>query len=351
MITEGNASEDGHNGRGVFDSDEAGRNYDAMKRFDDVTPEDIGGGINLLDLGASGNPPAYWVRLAPLTNLIGFDPNRQECERLEKQKTGYHSQRFLPYAVAGQTGEFTLHQTRSIYCWSLLPPDLEWLRRFTFSDLFELEGTQQISAFTLDDIPELQNVEIDVMKLDTQGLELPILSSAERRVDRSILIETETGLCQNYRGETTFDQIMRFMLQKGFGLFDLNTDHRVPRKGHLAPDADNEQMMWCEAVWLRDFVKRPPTLALTHEKALKALYIYAHHGCYSFGAEMAAYFHECGLITPEELAQTADVSFWKLRSRRPSIRRRFLNMALQILPRHYHASIVSAIRELERSKT
>jgi len=56
----------------------------------------------------------------------------------------------------------------------------------------------------LDDIRELQNVEIDAMKLDTQGLELPILSSAEARVDRCILIETETGFCENYRGETTF---------------------------------------------------------------------------------------------------------------------------------------------------
>jgi len=322
-----------------------------MKRLDDLTPEDIGGGINLLDLGASGQPPEYWTRVAPLTNLIGFDPNKQECERLAKQKTGYHSQRFLPYALAGKTGEFTLHRTHSIYCWSLLPPDLEWLRRFTWSDLFELEGTQQISAFMLDDIRELQNVEIDAMKLDTQGLELPILSSAEGRVDRCILIETETGFCENYRGETTFDQIMQFMLRKGFGLFDINTNHRIPRTGHLAPQAYNEQMMFCQAVWIRDFVKRPPAQALTREKALKALYIYANHGCYSFGAEMAAYFHKGGLMTQEELAQTADVSFWTLRSLKPSIRRRFLKMALQIVPRRYHGSIGSAIKELERSKT
>jgi FkbM family methyltransferase len=322
-----------------------------MKRLDDVTAEDIGGGINLLDLGASGQPPEYWTRIAPLINLIGFDPNKQECERLAKQKTSYHSQRFLPYALAGRTGEFTLYRTHSIYCWSLLPPDLEWLRRFTYSDLFELEGTQQVSAYTLDDIRELQNVEIDVMKLDTQGLELPILESAEARVDRCILLETETGLCENYRGETTFDQIMQFMLKKGFGLFDINTDHRIPRAGHLAPQADKEQMLWCEAVWIRDFVRRPPTFALTREKALKALYIYANHGCYSFGAEMAAYFHKRGLITPEELAQTADVSFWTLRSPNPSIRRRFLKMALQFVPRRYHGSIASTVKELERSKT
>src|SRR5215813_8166362 len=87
----------------------------AMKRFEDVTPEDIGGGINLLDLGASGRPPEYWTRLAPLTNLIGFDPNEGECERLVQQETAYRSQRFLPYAVAGKSGRFTLYRTHSIY--------------------------------------------------------------------------------------------------------------------------------------------------------------------------------------------------------------------------------------------
>jgi len=143
---------------------------------------------------------------------------------------------------------------------------------------------------------------------------------------------------------------MQFMLRKGFGLFDINTNHRIPRTGRLALRAYNEQMMFCEAVWIRDFVKRPPALALTRQKALKALYIYANHGCYSFGAEMAGYFHEHGLITSEELAQTESISFWKLRSLEPSIRRRFLQVALQIVPRRYHWSIASAIQELERFK-
>jgi hypothetical protein len=85
---------------------------------------------------------------------------------------------------------------------------------------------------------------------------------------------------------------------------------------------------------------------MTRAKALKALCIYANHGCYAFGAEMAAFFHKCGLLTPEELAQTTDISFWTLRQRRPSIRRRFLRLALQIVPRSYHDSIVSVIKEL-----
>jgi hypothetical protein len=57
-----------------------------MKRLDDVTAEDIGGGINLLDLGASGQPPEYWTRIAPLINLIGFDPNNQEARTSRKTK-------------------------------------------------------------------------------------------------------------------------------------------------------------------------------------------------------------------------------------------------------------------------
>jgi len=321
-----------------------------MKKLSDTTPEDIGGGINLLDLGASGQPPEYWKPLAYLTNLIGFDPNAEECEQLKQQKTAFLSQTFLPYAIAGKTGEFTLFQTRSVYCWSLLKPDLEWLRRFTVFDLFEIEGTQQITATKLNDVTELQTIEIDAMKLDTQGLELPILSAAANMVDRCILIETETGLSENYHDETTFDQIMQFMLAQGYGLFAINTNHRVPRSNGFSGAATNEQILWCEAIWLRDFLRKPPQASLTREKAIKALCMYANHGCYSFGLETAGYFHRSGLIRDEEFEwMSKDLSFWKFPEARPSLRRRLLRFALDMVPRRYFGSIAANLNALDGS--
>lgn len=285
-----------------------------MIKISSITPKQIGGGINLIDLGSSGDVPKYWNSIAHLINLFGFDPNKEECLRLSSKKSGFLSQQFFPYAISGESKSFELYKTKDIFCWSLLKPNLSWLRRFTYSDLFEIESKEIISAFTLADVPELKGIEIDAIKLDTQGLELPILKSSESLLEQCILIETETGFTENYLGETTFDQIASYLRSQGFGLFDINVNHRVARKNSFADKTKNEQILWCEAVWLRDYRKIVSTEKpkLTREKGLKALCIYANHGCYSFGLEMAEYFYDLGILTPEEYRElSTNIELWK----------------------------------------
>jgi hypothetical protein len=38
-----------------------------------ISLKDIHNGINLIDLGASGDASKYWENLVPLINLYGFD--------------------------------------------------------------------------------------------------------------------------------------------------------------------------------------------------------------------------------------------------------------------------------------
>lgn len=321
-----------------------------MLPLSSLGPEQLGGGINLVDIGASGDAPAYWERLAGLTNLIGFDPNEAECRRLDGKESGFLSRRFLPYAIAGESGPSTLYRTRSPYCWSLLQPNLEWLRRFAFSDLFEVGGTETVTAVTLDGIDELRDVDVDAMKLDTQGLELPILRAAERVVSGCILIETETGFTDNYLGESTFDQVAHHMRAKGFGLFGIHANHSIPRRNGLSGEARNEEILWCEAVWLRDFRREPSKAAgrISREKALKALCIYAHHGCISFGLESAGRFVESGALTSQEYGDLASsASSWKLRSAEGALSaNRLLRGMLALIPRRYYASILAHMSEL-----
>ena len=326
-----------------------------MRRLREISLEDIGGGINLLDLGASGQLPDYWKPLSHLTNIIGFDPNADECDRLNQQKTGFHSQIFLPYPISGETREFTLYKTKSIYCWSLLEPNLKWLRRFSFSDLFEMVSSDAIAAYALADVPEIQGVDVDAMKLDTQGLELPILKAAQRLVESCILIETETGFCENYKGETTFDQIAQYMSSMGFSLFDINADHRIPRRNTLAGASRQEQILWCEAIWMRDLLStdHEAVVNLSREKALKALCLYANHGCYSFGLEAAEFFYNKGLIWKEEYETLRhDVSCWELgtRKQRRSLKKKLLRSTLDLVPRRFFGSIVSVLEDLRRSR-
>lgn len=307
-----------------------------MTRLRDLSIEDLGGGIHLIDLGASGGVAPQWQAIAHWINVIGFDPNAQECTRLNACATGYRSAKFLPYALAGETGPHLLHKTKSIYCWSLLKPRLEdWLSRFTYAALFEPAGSETIAAYRLDEVRELAGLDLDAMKVDTQGLELPILSAALPFVESCVSIETETGFTQNYEGETTFDQILAFMRDRGFGLFGMNADHAIARKNRLSSFTENEQILWCEAVWLRDYYRSSPQQlkSLTRPKALRALCLYANHGCLAFALEAAALFRDLQLITSAEYDRmAADKSWWQLPGK-PTVARKMVRAALNIVPR------------------
>ncbi|GAM08918.1 hypothetical protein OR1_01192 [Geobacter sp. OR-1] len=325
-----------------------------MIKLSAITPKDLGGGINLIDLGASGEVPNYWKPLAHLTNLIGFDPNEEECSKLENKDSGFLSQKFLPYAMAGENRDFTLYKTNSIYCWSLLQPNLPWLRRFDYSDLFEVKGTEVISAVKLEDVEELKNFNgIDAIKLDTQGLELPILKASEKIIRECIIIETETGFTENYIGETTFDQIANYMRSMGFGLFDINPNHRVSRKNSLSGTTSNEEMLWCEAVWLRDYCRTElyELTEITREKALKALCIYANHGCYSFGVEAARRFTELGVLSTEEYTElTSSELPWILHRNNDTgtaIKSGMLTSMINLIPRRYFSTIFAHLKDLQ----
>ncbi len=307
-----------------------------MKRLREFSLEELGGGLNAVDLGASGAVKKEWQPIAHWMNVVGFDPNAAECERLNAKSSGYHSVKFLPYALAGETGPHTLYKTKSPFCWSLLKPRLDdWLSRFTYSDLFEPTGTETIMAYRLDEVRELAGVDMDAMKVDTQGLELAILQSAPLLVDACVSIETETGFTQNYEGETTFDQILAFMNTHGFGLFGIDPNHAVTRKNRLGAASRNEQLLWCEATWLRDYYKSSADeqKKLTRAKALKALCLYANHGCLSFGLEAAALFRDLGLITGVEYdAMARDKSWWELPGQGGALRGT-LHSAVNYMPR------------------
>ena len=119
-----------------------------------ITLQDIGGGINLIDIGASGSLDTKWRPIESMINLVGFDPNYEECERLNRLPHNYSSATYLPYAIAGENGEAILYKTKSIYCYSLLKPNSKWLERFSFSDLFEVLAEEKIRTQRLCEVPE-----------------------------------------------------------------------------------------------------------------------------------------------------------------------------------------------------
>ena len=100
--------------------------------------KEITGGFNIIDIGCRGELNVKWKPVESLINLFGFDPNKEECERLIKLPHNYLTVKYYPYAIAGENGLATMYKTKSVYCYSLLKPDSEWLRRFSFHEHLEL---------------------------------------------------------------------------------------------------------------------------------------------------------------------------------------------------------------------
>jgi len=289
--------------------------FDYIKQLEKV-------GIDLIDIGSSGSLDGKWTAIKELINLVGFDPNAEECERQNRLPSQYRSSIFLPYAVHGRDGVETLYKTRSIFCYSLLKPNKPWLDRFSFHDLFDVKGEEPIPVRAIDEIDELKALSPDAIKIDVQGLELPILGKAGRLLDSAFYVETETGFTANYVGETTFSQLDAFMQANGFLMFDINTNHRIPRNNpHRENPTGKEQILWAEAVWLRDYVGlerqgKFDVLGLDATKVKKVLTLCALQQCYDFGFELAELFHAKGLLSKQELDALANVEAWDMRSAR-----------------------------------
>lgn len=312
-------------------------------------------GFNFIDIGSSAGLQGNWKAIEHKINLIGFDPNVQECERMSKLPHRYKSVKYLPYAIAGEKGTVKLNKTKSIYCYSLLDPNSPWLNRFSFRELFEVVGEENVEVLPLSSVAELKDFDVDVLKTDTQGLELPILSKAQHLLDKAFFVETETGFVENYVGETTYAQIDEFMRRNGYLMFDMNLNHRISRDNPLkVKPTGKEQIMWCEAVWLKDLIQLHTnnnlSITIERQKALKILVICALQGCYDFGYELAQLFASLQIITIEELAGLSANAGWQLQNQAEPVTIKaavkpktvsgsFINYALRLLPKKVRAEV------------
>ena len=74
---------------------------------------------------------------------------------------------------------------------------------------------------TLDEIVESHGMKPDFLKLDVQGAELDVLLGGEKVISTCEFILLEVGMAEFNAGSPTFFQILSYMDQVGFEIFDL----------------------------------------------------------------------------------------------------------------------------------
>ena len=87
---------------------------------------------------------------------------------------------------------------------------------------FEVQKNIRLNTDTLNNqLIKVGVNEVDFIKIDTQGYELPILQGSYDYLDSVIGLEIEVEFVEMYKGQPLFNEVNGFVKSKGFSLVDL----------------------------------------------------------------------------------------------------------------------------------
>jgi FkbM family methyltransferase len=184
----------------------------------------------LVDVGCRGGPRQEWLEQGWL--IIGFDPDIEECLRLQKD---FPQCEFYAVAMSDKIGTHTLYLTQSPCCSSLYRP-LDSVR----VSQQRLKAEEEVATSTLDQWFDGFARHIGYLKIDVQGGELDVLRGAENILKSFPIVECEVEFNPLYEGQPLFGDVDRFLRERGYMLRSLGTISKVGDKPY-----------WTDAVWVK----------------------------------------------------------------------------------------------------
>lgn len=232
--------------------------------------------VVIMDVGAAGGFQKYWSVFGDKARFIGFEPNEEECQRLNALAA--KNQRYYPVALS-KTNE---KRNYLLMSWpessSFYPADMNVISRFPDEVNVIVRQEIEIQTVDFDTFAEEQNItSVDFMKLDCEGSELDVLKGAEKFLKSTVIGVHVEALFQRWRiGQPVFNEIDQYLRELGFQLYDLDF-FRHARKAlpPLVPDvgglADYGQVIWGNFVYFKDAVQEIQDGHIDHWKVARLL--------------------------------------------------------------------------------
>lgn len=215
--------------------------------------------IEVLDIGAREEGADRYAVLVEqgLARVTGFEPEPSAFERLKARPGPYT---YFPY-VLGDGGPATVHITRYLGCTSLFEPDPTVIDMFQTIAASPPDGNflvidkQKVQTVRLDDVSGLAPP--DFIKIDVQGAELQVLTHGKRALSSALVVQTEVEFLPLYKNQPLFGDMQCFLREQGFvlhKLVDVGGRTFIPFHFSDQPSRSLSQMLWADAVFVRDFV-------------------------------------------------------------------------------------------------
>jgi FkbM family methyltransferase len=177
-------------------------------------------GFTALDVGARGGVNDDLAALAPATHYVGFEPDAEECQRLNRSgiSGGWKQVRFLPVALAAAAGEFDLNLYSKRGCSSKYTARQDLGKLFARGDFYKLDRTVRVPCQRLDDVLAAEKIEEPAfMKIDVQSMEVEVFDGAPRTLQEDLAgIRTEVSFFPMYEDQPLFAEVDQRLRKDGF---------------------------------------------------------------------------------------------------------------------------------------
>ncbi len=216
--------------------------------------------IQIMDVGAMIEGENRYTTLVEqgLAEVTGFEPNPVKFEELQRTNKGPY--RYFPLVLG--TGDVErFNATAYPGCSSIYEPDPSVINLFsTISTAtggnFRVLEAVNVETVRLDDIREISAV--DFVKIDVQGSELKILQGGMTKLGTSLVMELESEFIPMYKDQPLFGDLQVFLREYGFVLhkfIDVGGRGLKPMRNGPNQVSPISQLLWADAVFVRDFTK------------------------------------------------------------------------------------------------
>ncbi|MDJ0811315.1 MAG: FkbM family methyltransferase [Desulfobacterales bacterium] len=206
--------------------------------------------ITLVDVGASGGMMPMWQPHSQHIKLIGFEPDTRAFEALKQKQNALTV--YFNTALHRQSGQIPFYLTRKQQNSSSFVPNHELLSRFPNPARFDVVDQIRIDCHGLDEFLRAEKItDVDFIKLDTQGAELPILEGASDILQDSLFgMEIEVQFAPLYKDCPLFPQIDQFVGKLGYDLIDMRL---VSWKRNVGAEFGNSkgQIVFADTLYFR----------------------------------------------------------------------------------------------------
>ena len=204
--------------------------------------------LRVLDVGARGGFIPRFFPVAKKTEMYGFEPDPTEFDRLQTEigSLPWDKVILFPYALGrAETGR-DFYVTKNPELSSLLPPNRTIMR----SDGWEVVKISTVDTVGLDDLFACGALEgdYDFIKIDTQGSELEILASGEKKFLPQLLgVEIEAEFVEAYLNQPKYRDIEQYLDSQGFEIFSMEQNYYGGGGLHTT----KRRLFYSNAVFLR----------------------------------------------------------------------------------------------------